>query len=143
MARQLFSQLSNWERIKLFEPQDSRCIVTAFLSFHVQLVSDLSGADQHSPCLLDFLLRSDRQKPTSGKLRYVGTGNRVPQHALRSKNSQGLAPASQRLPPKQVKILRRGGWLTNLAIVLSSELKKTLEAGTGVFLGPRNREVKA
>jgi hypothetical protein len=58
---------------------------------------------------------------------------RMPQHALGSKDDQRLAPLPQRLPPQQMKILRRIRRLANLKIVSCRELQKTFDASTGML----------
>src|ERR1700731_5317215 len=52
----------------------------------------------------------------------------MPQHALRSKYHQWLAPAAQRLPAQQLKILRGVRRLADLNVVLGGELQIAFDA---------------
>ena len=107
--------------------------VFPLLALLAQFVADLSRAEQDARGIADFRVRQHGQKALVGEIFDRRRRVRMPQHALRRKDDQRLAPVAQRLPPQQVKILRRIRRLADLEIVPRRELQKAFDAGAGML----------
>ena len=57
----------------------------------------------------------------------------MPQHALRRKHHQRLAPLPQGLPPKQVEVLPCIRWLRDLDVIARGKLQVALDASAGML----------
>ena len=109
--------------------------IAAEFAFRAQFVADFSAANQDALGGRDFAVRHHPLK--SRPLKILDRRRRVgmPQHALRREHDHRLAPAPQRLPAQQLKILRGVRRLANLNVVLGRELKIALDPRAGMF-GP-------
>src|SRR5437899_6504032 len=119
--------------IKLVEEENGRARVLAPTAFRAQFVADFAASYQNSPGVVHFTIRHQQQEARLGELFDRRTGVRVPQHALRRKDNQRLAPRTPRLAAQHVEILSGGGGLANLHVVFGGELHKAFEAGAGML----------
>src|SRR5579872_5343644 len=58
---------------------------------------------------------------------------RIAQQTFGGHDHQRLAPATQHLPAEKMEILRRGGWINHLDVLLRREREKAFETRTGMF----------
>src|SRR5580692_1212694 len=133
MPFQLLGQFGLRKRIHLLEKDDSRGRVFSFLALLAQLVADFSGAKEYPLGVAYLRVGQNVQKVW---MREVFDGRRsigMTQHALGRENNQRFAPVPQRLPPQQMKILRRVRRLADLKIISCCELQETFDARARVL----------
>src|SRR5262249_19710670 len=122
------------ERIHLVEEADRRLRIAATFALHLQLMTDLSGAEQNSSGIRNRRVDHYRSEPRNvTEIRQRTDCLRMPQHALWSKNNERLAPFPHRLTPQQMEVLRRGRRLRHLHVVASGKLKISLNSSARVF----------
>src|SRR5271170_2589436 len=121
------------ERIELFQKNDGGGRVFSVLTFGLEFVADLSGADQNAVGFADFGVGDDVQEILVSEICKGRTGVGMAQHALGSEYDQRLAPVAQGLAAQQVKILRGVTRLRDLDIVFRGELDESFDSRAGVF----------
>jgi len=95
-----------------------------------QLVPDFSAADQDALCGSDFAIGNNPLEPRAEKKKknpQSAKTHRGGATCSRREYHQRLAPAAQRLPAQQLKILRGVRRLANLNVVLGGELQITFD----------------
>ena len=102
--------------------------VLPLLPLRHQFVPDFSRAHQHARRRAVSRIRNHALKTPRRQIAQRRRRRRIPQHALRRENDQRFPPRLQRLPPQQMKILRRGGRLADLNVVARRQLQKSLDA---------------
>ena len=133
IAIQLRCQLRLRKGIQLLHQNNRGRIVLPPFPLRDQFMPDLPAAQQYPrrrsiPAVGNHILKSRCSQILDRRTRH-----RIPQHALRRKHDQRLPPLPQRLPPQQMKILRRGRGLAHLHIVPRRQLQKSLNPRAGMF----------
>ena len=93
-------------------------------------MADFAACDENPFRVGHFAVWHDLQKPRPREFFNRRTRIRMPQHALRRKYDQRLAPWPPRLPPQHVEILRRRRRLAHLNIFFRGKLQIALEPRT-------------
>ena len=119
--------------VELFEEDNSNRAVLAPLALHAQGVADLAGADQQPAWRADRAVGQDIAEAWHGKIRERGGSIRAAQHALGREDNQRFAPRAHRLAAQQMEVLRGGGRLADLHVVVGGELQVALDARAGVL----------
>ena len=97
-----------------------------------QIVDDLARREQQ-PFRTFTVVADHRRETPLGQIPQRRRGGGRAQQALGGHCDERLAPAPQRLAPQEMEVLRRGGGLADLHVVLGGELEEALEPGAGVL----------
>ena len=105
----------------------------ALRPFDAEVVADFSGADEQAVRVGDSVVGEDVLEVVDGEVGDGGHGVGVTEHGFRGEDDEGLAPFAQGLAAEEVEVLRGGGGLGYLDVVLRGELEVALDAGAGVL----------
>src|SRR5579884_2028148 len=126
--------LFSTQRIKLLQANNGDAGIFHLRALLFQIPINLPGTKQDAG---RFLRRqrigNDGLKHAAGKFIETRRDAMIPQERFGRHHDQRLAPAPQDLPAEQVKILRGGGRIRDLHVMLGSERKKAFQARTGMF----------
>ncbi len=119
--------------VKLFDEDDRNVGELAFCALDAEVVADFAGADEQATGLGDGGVGKDVLEVVESEVRDGGHGVGVAEHGFWSEDDEGLAPFAQDLAAQEMEVLRGGGGLGDLDVVLCGELEVTLHAGAGVL----------
>ena len=106
----------------------------ALRALDAELVADFAGADEQALRVCDAGFRQDVLEVRHGKgPRWGDIASGWRSMLLGVKTMSGLRQERQRLTAQQMEILRGGGGLADLNIVVRGELEVALDAGAGVL----------
>ena len=114
-------------RVELLEEDDADgrglfFCEAALRSLDAEVVADLAGADEQAAGMDDVVVGEDvlevRMRRIGAEVRDGRHGIGVAEHGLGGEDDEGLAPLAQGLAAQQVEILRGGGGLRDLDVVL-------------------------
>src|SRR5579862_2573849 len=139
VARELLFDGAEGERVELLETDQGDRIGLAFAARGEERIVDLAAREQDAPhaCRVG---RHPRLRRTGERdvvehgvkrpVREVGDRRHaelVPEEALRGHDDERLPEAAVHLAPERVEVLRRGGEVADLEVVLGAELEPALE----------------
>src|SRR2546423_1361574 len=122
-----------WQRIELVEEKNRGAGVFAAAALGAKLVADFTAGDEDALGIMNFSLGNDRKKTRLREIIDAGGSVGMPQHAFGREDHERLAPRSAYLPAQQMKILRGGGGLANLHVLLAGKLHEALNARAGML----------
>ena len=121
------------EGVELLEEDDGDVGEFALGPFDAEVVADLAGADEETAGVDGFVVGKNVLEVVVGEVGDGGHGVGMTQHGLGGEDDEGLAPLAQGLAAEEMEVLRGGGGLRDLDVVLRRELEVALDAGAGVL----------
>ena len=135
--RQAQGQRLAREGVELLEADDLDIVDPGGIAGFHQVIGDLAGTQDDLAGLgigrPVHVGQDPHEVPVADEVRGLALGQRMAQQRLGRHDHQRLAERPVHLPAQHVEVIRRGGDVADLDVVLRAELQEPLEPGRGVF----------
>ena len=111
-------ELGFGEGVELLEEDDGDVGEFALGALDAEVVADFAGADEQAAGVGDGVVGENVLEAVEGEVGDGGHGVGVAEHGLWGEDDEGLAPLAQGLAAEEVEVLRGGGGLRDLDVVL-------------------------